>query len=241
MRCTSCAFEWFAVPDDAPDSPDAGLDDHVTTEATELAAAEGDGGIPDVDDFLSHLAEAERLEKNIAAISGAQGSGDIESAAGKIRLKTRRPARRSDWRGWAALAAGLTLVIGAAYEYREPIVRSLPATSAVYSVAGLEVNVRGMEFTNVNVDREFENGLPVLAVTGEVINVSERVIDVPRIRLGLRDAYEQEIYHWTIAVSSDPILPNARAPFATKLAAPPAQARDVMIRFHDVGMRIGGL
>ena len=84
------------------------------------------------------------------------------------------------------------------------------------------------------VEREFDNGLPVLAVRGEIVNVAERELDVPRLRFSLRDSSRQEIYHWTMAVAADRLGPSERANFVTKLAAPPPNARDVEVRFHDV-------
>jgi hypothetical protein len=94
-----------------------------------------------------------------------------------------------------------------------------------------------MEFANVIVAREFDNGLPVLAVRGEIVNITGRPLEVPRLRFGLRDQAEQEIYHWTMAVATDRLAAEQRVSFATRLAAPPAAAHDVEVRFHDVGGR----
>lgn len=142
--------------------------------------------------------------------------------------------------GLAALAATFSLVAGAAYEYRQALVWAVPQTAMFYELVGLEVNIRGMEFANVVVEREFKNGLPVLAVSGEIVNIAERSLKVPRLRYGLRDHSQQEIYHWTMAVAIGQLAPEERARFLTKLATPPAAAQDVEVMFHNVGSRRAG-
>ena len=234
MRCKSCSFIWHAVPDDA--TPGVNItEDFVTAEAAggESDAGDFDPREPNPEfDLADHLAEAERLERNLATIGGT-GANRIAAAAHKAR-------RRGLPGNIAAFAASFALILFTAYEYRESLVRAVPQTAALYELVGLEINIRGMEFSNVVVEREFENGLPVLAVRGEIVNIAERPLDVPRLRFGLRDHSQQEIYHWTMAVATDQLAPEARARFLTKLAAPPPAARNVEVRFNDVGNRRAG-
>jgi hypothetical protein len=187
-------------------------------------------------DIAEHRIAAERLERKLATLGGRTDGDDPAGAAADSRLpvlsgalKPRRlPA------AFVACAASLVFLAGAAYEYREGVVRAAPRFAALYELAGIGVNIRGMEFANVVVGREYDNGLPVLAVRGEIVNVAQRSLDVPRVRFGLRDNSRQEIYHWSVAVASDRLAPDERASFVTRLAAPPAAARDVELRFFDM-------
>jgi predicted Zn finger-like uncharacterized protein len=251
VRCQSCGFVWHAVPDDAladdaaplwdrgaiGDIFDIGLPPALDRDdgADPDDPGPGFAGEPDMTgmagnpdfDLANHLAEAERLERNLASVGRAREHTHAAAA----------PARRRPPPGPLAIAACLALALGALYEYREAVVRAVPGTAAVYELAGLDVNIRGMEFANVIVAREFDNGLPVLAVRGEIVNITGRPLEVPRLRFGLRDQAEQEIYHWTMAVATDRLAAEQRVSFATRLAAPPAAAHDVEVRFHDVGSR----
>lgn len=204
VRCKSCAHEWHAAADEPVE------DGQNTTGDAEQDLAE---------------------DRNAAPPRG----GDIETAALRGKLRRRQKGPSTGGRaGWAALAAAASLaaVLALGYTFRHTVVDSIPASAGVYKLAGVDINPFGLDFTNVRVSRIFENGLPVLSVSGEVVNISGTHVGVPRVRLGLRDGRRQEIYHWTVPVTEEPLPPAGRARFATKLAAPPAEARDVMVRFN---------
>ncbi|NND49638.1 MAG: DUF3426 domain-containing protein [Rhizobiales bacterium] len=221
------------MPDDAMPAIDI-AENTANSEfgAGETVAEEIDPREPNPEfDLAAHLVEAERLERNLANINRtATRRSSVPARKSRVGLPT----------GLAAFAATFALIAGAAYEYRQALVRAVPQTAVFYELVGLEVNIRGMEFANVVVEREFENGLPVLAVSGEIVNIAERSLNVPRLRFGLRDHSKQEIYHWTMAVATGQLAPEGRARFLTKLAAPPAAAHDVEVRFHNVGSRRAG-
>ena len=84
-------------------------------------------------------------------------------------------------------------------------------------------------------ERQDENGLPVLAVKGEVLNISGETRRVPRLRVGLRDEKQQELYHWTFALTESELKADSKASFTTRLSSPPPAARDLEVRFVEPG------
>jgi len=186
VRCQSCGFKWFAVPEEdesespvdvsTPDTPEE--DGAVLTESGEELQAEDDVE-PDYDqatlDFTAHLAEAARLERNLAAMGGRKVQRDRKPQIGRFMKRPMRsaPGKNANLQGWAAVLAFIALCMFVGFEYRDTIVRAVPRASNIYAAAGLPVNVLGVDFVNIRVAREFENGLPVLAVEGEVVNVTE--------------------------------------------------------------------
>ena len=80
-----------------------------------------------------------------------------------------------------------------------------------------------------------ENGLPVLAVKGEVLNISGETRRVPRLRVGLRDEKQQELYHWTFALTESELKADGKASFTTRLSSPPPAARGLEVRFVEPG------
>ncbi len=117
--------------------------------------------------------------------------------------------------------------------WRPEIVRALPQTSSFYRLVGLSVNLQGFSFDGVATTTERHEGVPVLVVEGNIINVTRKAADVPRLKFIVRKATGQEIYSWT-AVASRPVLPPGEAvSFRTQLASPPADAHDVLLRFVD--------
>ena len=70
-----------------------------------------------------------------------------------------------------------------------------------------------------------------MAIKGEIVNVTDADIVPPRVRFSLLNEADQEIYHWTMRIDPSPLGPDAAIPFATRLASPPAAARNIQVRF----------
>jgi hypothetical protein len=158
------------------------------------------------------------------------GAQDIESVAAR-RLRATRGSLR--WplsrlqTGILALALLDTILVG----WRSDVVRALPQTASFYSLLGLSVNLRGLVFDNVATVTEQHEGVPILVVEGNVVNTTRRNEDVPRIKFVLRNATHHEIYSWTAVPVRASLPPGEGVGFRTRLASPPADARDVVVRF----------
>ena len=157
---------------------------------------------------------------------------DIESvAARRQRSKGRRSASR-----WplsrvqtAILALGLvsTILVG----WRSDVVRALPQTASFYAFLRLPVNLRGLTFEDVVTSTEQHEGVPILVVEGNVFNGVHKVEAVPRLKFIVRNAARQEIYSWTVVPSRASLSPGEALAFRSRLASPPADTHDVVLRF----------
>jgi hypothetical protein len=137
--------------------------------------------------------------------------------------------------GWAALIF-LAVTIGwAAVQYRQTITELWPGLAPLYEVAGLPVEPGGIALTDVAYKHEVEDGQPVLAISGKVVNVSNRELPVPVIRVVLSDEGKHEIYHWMFEAGVPSLRPGAESPFVTRLSSPPPEARNLNIRFAAAG------
>jgi hypothetical protein len=139
--------------------------------------------------------------------------------------------RRGSYREWAILVSSAAVIATIVIGLREPIVRALPSAAALYAMAGLPVNLRGMDFADISYERHFENGVSVLAITGKIVNLTEREKLVPKVRFSLWDDAQQELYHWSMKIRHKPLAPNKSAIFVARLASPPTNVRAVEIRF----------
>lgn len=137
--------------------------------------------------------------------------------------------------GWVALVAFVAATLYGAVEYRRQIAMFWPSTVKLYEAAGAQINLVGFELGQVSYERQDENGLPVLAIKGVVVNVSGEVKAVPRLRVGLFDDKQQELYHWTFSLKESELRPDQKAPFVTRLSSPPSGARDLEVRFVNPG------
>ncbi len=223
VKCSSCSTVWFQEyirPEDVQ-KPDEGkdLEENQAASTPEVTSdhpenldepGEDDAG----DDIKS---EAQRL------VAAAR-----QKKAGRQRHNKQLISAMV---GWGSLAATIILVAGLSVAYRQNIVKMLPSSARLYAQMGLPVNVRGMSFVNVVYKRDFENGLPVLAIKGEVVNLTDKQLVLPRVRFGLLDQTDKELYYWTVRVDKKPLAPKARVKFVTRLASPPAGAKGLIVRF----------
>lgn len=125
--------------------------------------------------------------------------------------------------------------------WRADVVRLMPQTADFFRMAGLGVNLRGLAFEDVKINTETVNNKPVLVIEGTIVDIARRPVEIPRLRFIVRDAKGTEIYAWN-AVLEQPVLnPGERAQFKTRLASPPADGREIAVRFfHKRDLAAGG-
>jgi hypothetical protein len=172
-----------------------------------------------------------------SAAPPASENHDIESvAAAGAHFQSPPPARlaRSSART-LVLALGIAALLLGAAVGRKPIVRVAPQTAALFAAVGLPVNLRGLVFQHVKTTSDMQDGVPVLVVEGEIGNITGERVDVPRLRFSLRTPAGVEIYAWTAVPDSSSLAGGETLPFRSRLAAPPAGARDVAVRFFARG------
>lgn len=142
-----------------------------------------------------------------------------------------RRIRRSHLVAWSALVAAAILPPIAALVYPEQVVAAVPASIRLYDMVGHEVNIYGLEIRHVDVQHMLVDGRSVVAIKGELTNVSKTVRKIPWLRFGLRSADGAEVYQWTLDTEVRPLRPDESTSFVTRLASPPEAARNLEIRF----------
>jgi predicted Zn finger-like uncharacterized protein len=156
---------------------------------------------------------------------------DIESyAARRERMKARRKQSRRSSR-WTAIVLVLFAVNVAVVGARDEVVRYLPQTASLFAAIGLPVNLRHLKFENVHISKEAQDGVNVLIVDGIIASDSKKPVAVPRLRFAARNATGQEVYTWTALPARSILGPGETLEFRSRLASPPADAADVMVRF----------
>jgi hypothetical protein len=93
------------------------------------------------------------------------------------------------------------------------------------------VNLRGLAFTGITTTTEQHEGVPILVVEGTIVNESRKLTDMPHLRFAVRNAAHQEVYSWTATPPRTMLASGEAVSFHTRLASPPPDARDVLIRF----------
>ncbi len=178
------------------------------------------------------------LDESGPPIDAAQSAIDDELAADveTVAARRRRRAARRGALSWpltrlqtAILALALlnTILIG----WRSDVVRALPQTASFYALLGLPVNLRGITFDGVATSMEQHEGVPILVVEGSVVNDTRKAVEVPRLKFVVRNAAREEIYSWTAVPGRASLQPGEEVSFRSRLASPPGEARDLIVRF----------
>lgn len=156
---------------------------------------------------------------------------DVETAAAR---RARPGGRRLQWPSLSRLQAlilGLLIIDAMLIGWRADVVRLLPQTASLYGSIGMPVNLRGLNLEDLSITTEMHDGVPILVVRGKIVNVTGAIVEVPRLKLVVRDAARREIYSWTVAPSAARLRPYRSTEFSSRLASPPAGSKDVMVRF----------
>lgn len=201
------------------------LPESFEQEAPPIAPVDLDAGRPPLD-----------VEDQAARPAPFEGAyNDIETlAARRVRQQPAPPpSPRGRWPMTRLQTAILVLVIvdSILVGWRKDIVRAMPQTASFYAMFGLAVNLRGLAFTDVTSSTEEHEGVPILVVQGNIVNEAGATVTIPRLKLAVRNAARQEIYSWTAAPPRETLTPGLAVGFRTRLASPPPDSRDVLIRF----------
>ncbi len=142
--------------------------------------------------------------------------------------------KRANRLGWLAVAAAIVIIVVAAILARGPIVDVWPPAEKLYSAVGLgidEVDTSDLEFQNVVREQMVEGGVPILIIRGQIFNAADSARAIPPIRIGLMDADNTELRHWTFAAEQSELPGESSTDFETRLVSPPEGAVSLRISF----------
>ncbi|WP_448192011.1 zinc-ribbon domain-containing protein [Azospirillum sp. sgz301742] len=145
--------------------------------------------------------------------------------------KTKRP--RGSAKAWAAFAVVLVAILAGGYFARTQVVRLWPPAALFYETVGLAVEPpgAGLQLQNVRSEQRPDNGATLLVVEGQIINVSDAVRTVPKVRAVSLGFDRKPVQTWTIDPSSGQLLPGEIATFRSTQRDPGAVA-EVMVTFE---------
>lgn len=127
--------------------------------------------------------------------------------------------------------AGLAACLVAAVGLRKGIVSAVPETGRMFAAFGLPVNLSGLDLRQIKGGLFSEGGTELLVVQGEIVNITGATRTVPRLKFSVLDARGQEIYAWTAQADARELKPGEAQVFRRRLASPPPEGREVLVRF----------
>ncbi|MDO8535258.1 MAG: zinc-ribbon domain-containing protein [Xanthobacteraceae bacterium] len=240
VRCARCRTTWFAEPlraiepalADAMTTGDAAMKQPASAKPPAVlpeVVAWDDTVVVDIDSGPPLAPGSLRGEE-----SPARKTPEHDETAVMRQRSMERKAHAKKRQGRSRLAA-VTIILAAvvvgALGSRSTVVRAVPDLAGLYAAVGLPVNLRGLEFSNVKTTREMQDGIPVLVIAGEVVNVTGHPVELPRLRLGVLGPGNRELYSWTALLPRSILSDGEKISFRSRLASPPAEGREVLVRF----------
>lgn len=155
-------------------------------------------------------------------------TASLQAQEAFIIRRRRRRAAAAAWLGLTLLAISPAVI---ALSLPEKVVSAMPAAIGFYEWLGREVNIYGLKIRGVDIQHLVIDGQKVIAIRGELVNVSGRERKIPWLRFGLRSGDNSEVYHWQLDTEARPLRPGEAKGFVTRVAAPPQTASTIEIRF----------
>ncbi len=144
---------------------------------------------------------------------------------------------------WCMFIGVIGSIVWGGYRYRQEIVNRWPVATRVYDF--LDIRVRapagyGLDVPKgtIRARRASENGVPILVISGEIVNNSAKPMQVGRMRITLLDedaGNANELRSWVFTPGSRTLGPSKRMGFQTSISNPPRGARAVRIKFITGG------
>jgi predicted Zn finger-like uncharacterized protein len=217
VRCAACGFSWFAEPQ---------LELRTAADAPRAVAQ-----APTQEPLTRE--RVERLRR------AAEQPGPAPSAAAKFRAQQAERMRRERTRAaavvWTATGAALAASATGMVAFRQDVAEVWPRSASAFAALGLDVNVYGLEFYDLAVERAFDGPTPILLVSGEVRNIGRDDKLAPPVRISLRDTRSHEIFELVNAITDQPIAAGASVPFQIRVENPPSDAVDLEATFASFG------
>jgi predicted Zn finger-like uncharacterized protein len=217
VRCASCAHTWFVEP--------------------QLVLGEDAPAILRGRDEERPL-NREQVERLRRAAGAHTQSAPLSSAA-KYRAmqaeRQRKDRMKAAALAWTVTGVALAATTTSAVAFREDVARIWPKTASAYAAVGLDVNIFGLEFVDLQVEHVFDGPEPVLVVRGAVTNIGREDRPAPVLRFGLRDSTSTEIQHVLARMVSPNIPAGGAAPFEVRIENASPDAQDLEATFAAFG------
>lgn len=182
------------------------------------------GGQADDDRYMADSP----LDADAAALQAA-----IEGSLRETQGEERRGGGLALAAAWAVFISVLSGVALAFVTFRDDIVTALPGTGALYETLGFDVQGRQIDFGAVSYRWTVSDGKPMIEVTGQIINLTDREITVPRVLINVRDSQNAEPVKATATLRTEPLAASETADFTLEFLSPPKTISQIELAFAE--------
>ena len=221
VRCGNCGHTW-----------------HENFPETELVGDDGDA----IDTFagaMEDVATASVLDDGPAGEPIPEGVRPIpEGSSVPAHIGGDVYELRGRISGYMTAAVVFVVIMGGIYAFRDAVMHKFPPSKVVYEMAGVTIlpPMAGVIFDQIEAKTQYnDQGVEVLSVTGQIINLRAQQQSLAPIRVSLRVSGEETLRDWVIDPPSETIGPEETLAFDTTYPDIPVEAKEVNVQFTLAG------
>ncbi len=132
---------------------------------------------------------------------------------------------------WAVFVSVLSGVTLALVSFRQDIMIALPGTTSLYRTIGFDIPHVGVDFADVRYRWATSGGTPMIEVTGQVVNVTGRTVQVPPVLVNVRNSGGGDAVTATASVQTRELAPRQSASFSLEFVSPPENVTQIELEF----------
>lgn len=132
---------------------------------------------------------------------------------------------------WAVFLSVISGIIFTFVAFRQDVMIALPGTTQLYKTLGFAVEEAGVDFADVRYRWTTADGKPMIEVTGQVVNVTDQAVKIPRVLVNVRDAGGSDSVSAAAEVPEDELGPRAATSFTLEFVSPPENVAQIELEF----------
>ena len=126
----------------------------------------------------------------------------------------------------------ITGIAAGGFFLRDMVQEAIPQTKPLYDMIGLSGSLgTGLDIQDVQSQREQKGEIDVLNVTGNIVNISEKLRIVPLIRISLFNADSEEVQFINLTPEMEEIPAGERMKFKGSIIDPDEKAKKMEVTF----------
>jgi predicted Zn finger-like uncharacterized protein len=231
VRCGACGHSWLQLPEPAAAEPESAYEAPPPMAAPlavpQPGAAEARAQEPPPAPPPEQDSGKRRGRRRAAAALAEAGAPPRRRAVSRVLV----------WFVFVFIEAAIVL---GGYRYRQDIVGMWPPATRLYQALGISVDPPSGYWLRVPQEsikfrRESEGGIPILVVSGEILNQSDKPQRVAPMRILLLDKENRVLRTERVKIDDRTLDPGKRLPFQTSIPNSPPEAAAVRITFDVTG------
>lgn len=151
----------------------------------------------------------------------------------RVREQRRRKSRFASLLSWIVTAAVFFSLGVAAIIFRNDVVKTWPEASTAYRQVGFNVNRFGLEFSDIERSRTFNDTVPVVTVIGQARNVARSSVDAPNVQVNLKDERGRTVATKVSSIKPDSLPAGEAGAFTVVLEQAPMESFEIELSFVD--------